>query len=90
MSEAVYAQGMRRQLDALEAAAGREAAVGAQHLVAAAVHERPGAALDAQAAAQLLRDRGVAYAFLMHDWPGEPRPSAMIALKTLEAYLEHA
>ncbi|MBL8058518.1 MAG: hypothetical protein JNK29_17575 [Anaerolineales bacterium] len=46
--------------------------------------------IPAQAAAQLLRDRGVAYAFLMHDWPGEPRPSAMIALKTLEAYLEHA
>lgn len=40
------------------------------------------------AAAQLLRDRRVAYAFLMHDWPGEPRPSALIALKTLEASLE--
>ncbi len=44
--------------------------------------------LPAAAAAQLLRDRGVAYAFLMHDWPGEPRPSALIALKTLEASLE--
>lgn len=44
--------------------------------------------IPAQAAAQLLRDRGVDYAFLMHDWPGEPRPSAVIALKTLEASLE--
>ena len=40
------------------------------------------------AAAEWLRGRGVAYAFLMHAWPGEPRPSAMIALRTLEASLE--
>ncbi len=41
--------------------------------------------IPAAAAARMMRDRGVAYAFLMHAWPGEPRPSAMIALKTIEA-----
>lgn len=44
--------------------------------------------IPAAAAAQMMRDRGVAYAFLMHDWPGEPRPSAMIALKRIEASTE--
>jgi Mg/Co/Ni transporter MgtE len=44
--------------------------------------------ISAQAAAQLMRDRGVEYLLLMHDWPGEPRPSAVIALKTIEARLE--
>jgi hypothetical protein len=35
-----------------------------------------------------MRDRGLEYLFLMHDWPGEPRPSALIALKTIEARRE--
>ncbi len=43
--------------------------------------------IPAQAAAQLMRDRGVEVLFLMHDWPGEPRPSAMITLRSAEARL---
>ncbi|MEK9164499.1 MAG: CBS domain-containing protein [Chloroflexota bacterium] len=39
--------------------------------------------IPAEAAAQLMRDRGVEYLFLMHDWPGEPRPSAVISLKAI-------
>lgn len=39
--------------------------------------------IPAEAAAQLMRDRGVDYLFLMHDWPGEPRPSAVISLKAI-------
>jgi hypothetical protein len=44
--------------------------------------------IPAEAAAQMMRDRGVAHLFLMHDWPGEPRPSAVIALHAIEARLE--
>lgn len=40
--------------------------------------------IPAEAAAQIMRDRGVEYLFLMHDWPGEPRPSAVISLKAIE------
>ncbi len=40
--------------------------------------------IPAETAAQLMRDRGVEYLFLMHDWPGEPRPSAVISLKAIE------
>ncbi len=40
--------------------------------------------IPAQAAAQIMRDRGLTHAFLMHSWPGEPRPSAVLALSTLE------
>lgn len=40
--------------------------------------------IPAEAAAQLMRDRGVEHLFLMHDWPGEPRPSAVISLKSIE------
>ncbi len=40
--------------------------------------------IPAQAAAQMMRDRGLTYVFLMHSWPGEPRPSAVLALSTLE------
>lgn len=43
--------------------------------------------IPAAAAAQLMRDRGVPVAFLMHDWPGEPRPSALVALRAIEARL---
>ncbi len=32
-----------------------------------------------EAAAQIMRDRGVDFLFLMHDWPGEPRPSAFVS-----------
>ncbi|MBM4422193.1 MAG: CBS domain-containing protein [Chloroflexi bacterium] len=44
--------------------------------------------IPAEAAAQLMRDRGVDHLFLMHDWPGEPRPSAVISLKDIEKRLE--
>jgi len=40
--------------------------------------------IPAETAAQLMSDRGVEYLFLMHDWPGEPRPSAVISLKSIE------
>ena len=40
--------------------------------------------IPVEAAAQLMRDRGVEHLFLMHDWPGEPRPSAVISLKAIE------
>ncbi len=43
--------------------------------------------IPAEAAAQLMRDRGVDYLFLMHDWPGEPRPSAVISLAAIERRL---
>jgi CBS domain-containing protein len=43
--------------------------------------------LPAEAAAQLMRERGVEFLFLMHNWPGEPRPSAVISLKTVEERL---
>src|SRR5574337_767020 len=29
--------------------------------------------IPVEAAAQIMRDRGVEFLFLMHDWPGEPR-----------------
>lgn len=35
--------------------------------------------IPAVAAVELMRDRGVEYLFLMHDWPGEARPSAVIS-----------
>jgi CBS domain-containing protein len=44
--------------------------------------------IPAEAAAQLMRDGGVEYFFLMHDWPGERRPSAFVSLHALERY-EH-
>lgn len=40
--------------------------------------------LPAAAAAQIMRDRGVDHLFLMHDWPGEPRPSAVVTLQAIE------
>lgn len=40
--------------------------------------------IPAEAAAQIMRDRGLTHVFLMHGWPGEPRPSAVLALSTLE------
>jgi CBS domain-containing protein len=43
--------------------------------------------IPAEAAAQLMRDGGKDHLFLMHDWPGEPRPSAMISLKAVERRL---
>ena len=46
--------------------------------------------LPAEVAAQLMRDRGVEYLFLMHDWPGEPRPSAVISRRAIEARLAGA
>ncbi len=42
--------------------------------------------IPAETAAQLMRDRRVAYLFLMHDWPGEPRPSAVISLAAIERH----
>ena len=46
-----------------------------------------GPEMPAAAAAQLMRDRGVEYLFLMHDWPGEPRPSAFVSLAAIERCL---
>ena len=46
--------------------------------------------IPAEVAAQILRDRRQEYAFLMHDWPGEPRPSAMISLAAVERRLAEA
>jgi CBS domain-containing protein len=43
--------------------------------------------IPAAAAALLMRDWGVDYAFLMHSWPGEPRPSAVISRQTIERQL---
>lgn len=34
--------------------------------------------IPATVALQLMQERGVEYLFLMHSWPGEPRPSAMV------------
>ena len=42
--------------------------------------------IPAEAAAQIMRDRGVGHLFLMHDWPGEPRPSAVISLDAIEKF----
>ena len=44
--------------------------------------------IPAEAAAHIMRDRGVNYLFLMHDWPGEPRPSAVISLQDVERRLK--
>ncbi len=43
--------------------------------------------IPAETAAQMMRDRGVNYLFLMHDWPGEPRPAAVISLDAIERRL---
>lgn len=43
--------------------------------------------MPAAAAAQLMHERGVAHLFLMHAWPGEPRPSAVVSLRDIEARL---
>jgi hypothetical protein len=43
--------------------------------------------IPAAAAAALLRDQGAEYGFLMHNWPGEPRPSAVISRRSIEARL---
>jgi hypothetical protein len=39
-------------------------------------------------AAQWLADQRTEYAFLMHSWPGEPRPAAFVARRDLEQRLE--
>jgi hypothetical protein len=44
--------------------------------------------IPAAAARQLMVDRGLEALFLMHAWPGEPRPSAVITRAALEARLE--
>jgi len=46
--------------------------------------------LPAEAAAQLMRERGVEFLFLMHDWPGAPRPSAVITRRAIETRLTEA
>jgi CBS domain-containing protein len=43
--------------------------------------------IPAAAAALLMRDQGVDYLFLMHSWPGEPRPSAVLSRQTVERQL---
>jgi hypothetical protein len=46
--------------------------------------------LPAAVAADLMRDCGEDYAFLMHAWPGEPRPAALVIRRLLEAGLAPA
>ncbi|MBI5348824.1 MAG: CBS domain-containing protein [Chloroflexi bacterium] len=43
--------------------------------------------LPVEAAAQKMREKGVQHLLLMHDWPGEPRPSAVISLKKITEYV---
>lgn len=43
--------------------------------------------LPVETAAQLMREKGVQHLLLMHDWPGEPRPSAVISLKKIKEYM---
>jgi CBS domain-containing protein len=43
--------------------------------------------IPAAAAAQLMGDRGVDFLFLMHAWPGELRPSAVISRQVIERRL---
>ena len=40
--------------------------------------------IPALAAAQIMRDRGARFLFLMHNWPGEPRPAAVVSLQAIE------
>lgn len=44
--------------------------------------------IPAAAAVQLMRDQGVDHLFLMHAWPGEPRPSAVISRQAIEQRLD--
>jgi len=46
--------------------------------------------VPAAVAAQLLDDQQVEYAFLMHTWPGEPRPSAFVSRHRLMKEQERA
>ena len=49
--------------------------------------------IPALAALQLMEDRGVTVLFLMHGWPGEPRPAAYLSRRAIEQKLlegEHA
>ncbi len=49
--------------------------------------------IPAETAALMMRDRGVAFLFLIHAWPGEARPSAYVSRQTIEQRLsegEHA
>ena len=43
-----------------------------------------------ETAVQLMKARGVAWAFLMHDWPGEPRPAALVSLKFIKEVLHES
>lgn len=43
-----------------------------------------------EAVTEKMRALGVAHLFLIHDWPGEPRPSAVISLSAIEERLAHA
>lgn len=68
-------------------------AANAAQLVSAAMDESiPTIAPETpiETAALLMRAQQVAYLFLMHDWPGEPRPSALISLSAIEERLAHA
>jgi CBS domain-containing protein len=62
----------------------------AERPVAEAMHEEIPTVLPdmlAEAAALMMRVQNVAYLFLMHAWPGEPRPSAYIAREAIEQKL---
>jgi CBS domain-containing protein len=43
--------------------------------------------IPAEAAAQIMQDRGLEYLFLMHDWPGQLRPAAFVSRAALQQYL---
>jgi Mg/Co/Ni transporter MgtE len=43
--------------------------------------------IPAEVAAQIMRDRNAEYLFLMHTWPGEPRPSAFVSRRVIEQKL---
>lgn len=46
--------------------------------------------IPAAAAAQWMKDQRLDYAFLMHAWPGEPRPAAVVTRQTLEQHVAEA
>ncbi len=83
LDEAGMACGWVTQARLAEAAAGQRVGEVLEEDIPAVPPDIPAAA-----AAQIMRDRGVDYLFLMHAWPGEPRPAAVVSLKTIESKLQ--
>lgn len=46
--------------------------------------------IPAVTATYLMRDSGIEHMFLMHNWPGESRPAAVISLREIEAVLQQS